>query len=194
MQNTKAQEEFIEQAEARHGKLYDYSQVTYVNCFTDIKIICRKIGHGLFTQKAYVHLFGSGCQICRLSHLEALCRNILTKLDILFEMNKRFDKCRDSLSLPFDIYIPSLKILIELDGIQHFESRCFSGYETDLELQKLHDQIKNDFCRDRDFHLLRISFSEIQNMDTIIAAFIKDVELSKTRIERFVGKEYEKSI
>lgn len=47
---------------AKHGDLYDYSQVEYVNNSTKVTIICR--AHGPFEQKPMRHIFGDGCPKC----------------------------------------------------------------------------------------------------------------------------------
>ena len=56
-------EEFIEQAEAIHGKgRYIYTEVEYFNNKTEVTIICPI--HGPFRQKPVKHLLGHGCPIC----------------------------------------------------------------------------------------------------------------------------------
>ena len=55
-------EQFIERARAVHGDQYDYSITNYINCRTDIDIICPK--HGVFTQNPSTHLTGCGCPKC----------------------------------------------------------------------------------------------------------------------------------
>lgn len=47
---------------AKHGDTYDYSLVRYVDTKSNIKIICKI--HGLFEQRADVHLIGRGCKRC----------------------------------------------------------------------------------------------------------------------------------
>lgn len=47
---------------AKHGDLYDYSRVVYINNQTPVEIICE--AHGPFTQKPLRHLFGDGCPAC----------------------------------------------------------------------------------------------------------------------------------
>lgn len=54
--------DFILNAKAIHGDMYDYSQSVYINTRTKIKIICKK--HGEFSQKAGHHLNGSKCPEC----------------------------------------------------------------------------------------------------------------------------------
>lgn len=58
----KSTDDFIKKAINKHGLLYDYSKVIYVDARTDIIINCIK--HGDFPQLPYVHLFGSGCNQC----------------------------------------------------------------------------------------------------------------------------------
>ena len=60
--------QFIQKAEAVHGKVYNYSQSVYVNNRTPVQIGCTI--HGLFSQKPYVHLSGAGCPIC--GHLKQI--------------------------------------------------------------------------------------------------------------------------
>ena len=56
------QEEFIRRAHKTHGDTYDYSKVNYVDCYTNVCIICPI--HGEFMQQAGSHLAGCGCPKC----------------------------------------------------------------------------------------------------------------------------------
>lgn len=58
----KTTDEFIKQARAIHGDKYDYSKTEYVNCKTEVTIICPK--HGEFKTKPSTHLNGHGCPLC----------------------------------------------------------------------------------------------------------------------------------
>lgn len=60
---------FIENAIIKHGNLYDYSSVDYVNSKTKVKIICKI--HGSFLQRPDSHLSGSGCKKCMAEKLSA---------------------------------------------------------------------------------------------------------------------------
>ncbi len=53
---------FLEDAHRAHGDQYDYSQVSYVNALTKVKIICRR--HGPFEQKPANHIRDIGCSKC----------------------------------------------------------------------------------------------------------------------------------
>ena len=54
--------EFIAKAKVIHDNKYDYSLVDYINSNTKVVISCER--HGVFTQKPYHHLSGSGCTKC----------------------------------------------------------------------------------------------------------------------------------
>lgn len=58
----KTKEEFIEQAQAKHGYKFDYNMVEYVNSKTKVKITCPI--HGIFEQLPSNHLKGCGCKRC----------------------------------------------------------------------------------------------------------------------------------
>jgi hypothetical protein len=55
-------EEFITRSQEKHGIVYDYSKVNYINSETKIIIVCKE--HGEFYQTPYVHLHSKGCQKC----------------------------------------------------------------------------------------------------------------------------------
>jgi len=59
----KSREQFIKDADEKHGDKYDYSKVNYVNSTTKIIIICKV--HDDFLQFPYVHLQGKGCKKCK---------------------------------------------------------------------------------------------------------------------------------
>lgn len=55
-------ETFIAKSVAKHGPIYDYSKVVYVNSTTKVEIVCKK--HGSFWQAPGMHVFRSGCPKC----------------------------------------------------------------------------------------------------------------------------------
>ncbi len=58
----KTLEEFINNAQKKHGSRYDYSQSIYEGSDQKITIICKL--HGEFSQKPYDHECGHGCPDC----------------------------------------------------------------------------------------------------------------------------------
>jgi len=64
----------------------------------------------------------SSCPYCANNKTETKLFEYLTlNYDQKIEMQKKFDWCKNKRFLPFDICIEDLKLLIELDGPQHFE-------------------------------------------------------------------------
>ncbi|MEH2177416.1 hypothetical protein [Nostoc sp.] len=62
MPKRKTQEEFIQEAQAKHEAFYDYSLVSYLNSSTKVKVICPH--HGEFNITPSHHLQGVGCRKC----------------------------------------------------------------------------------------------------------------------------------
>lgn len=58
----KTQKQFIEKAREIHNNKYNYFLVDYRNVQTKVKIVCPI--HGIFEQRPYSHLQGSGCFKC----------------------------------------------------------------------------------------------------------------------------------
>lgn len=57
-----SKEDFISKCIEKHGDVYDYSLVEYVNTRTKVSIICRT--HGIFNQLPKHHYIGQGCPRC----------------------------------------------------------------------------------------------------------------------------------
>jgi hypothetical protein len=53
---------FIQRATFKHGKVYNYTKVNYINNSTKVDIICVK--HGVFKQTPVDHFAGYGCPTC----------------------------------------------------------------------------------------------------------------------------------
>jgi len=165
---------FIMKAKIIHNNKYEYSLVEYKNAHTNIIIICPK--HGEFKQTPSCHLNGHGCSICKESKGEKIIRNFLTKNNILFERQKTFNGCKGKRrKLAFDYYLPEKNILIEFDGKQHFEPVKRFGGEKVFKETKINDNIKNQFAKENNINLLRISYKDdiIKKLEEMIGAYTK---------------------
>jgi hypothetical protein len=139
-----------------HGDLFDYKIDGYKNVHSKINITCRK-GHN-FEQKVSNHLQGKGCNICRESIGERNISIFLERNKIKYTRQKKFKDCKYITLLPFDFYLEDLNILIEYDGIQHFEPVSVFGGIKEFEKTKIRDKIKNEYCEKNNIHLIRISY------------------------------------
>lgn len=92
---------------------------------------------------------------------------------INFESQKRFDDCRDKKPLPFDFYLPDYNICIEYDGRQHFEPVNFAGdwqeTKNNYELTNKHDNIKTQYCKDKNMRLIRIPYTKLNSIEMVLS-------------------------
>lgn len=162
----KSQAQWIEEANEIHDNKFDYSKVIYKGWLEKVIIICPK--HGEFEQQAGSHLQGFGCPVCKESQGEKKIRKYLDLNNIEYILQYKSNDCRHIRVLPFDFYLPAYNLLIEFDGIQHYKLvELFGGIPT-FELIKLKDKIKTQYTIDNNIKLLRISYLEIDNIETIL--------------------------
>ena len=154
----KSKGDFILESCLVHENKYDYSYVEYVNSKTKVKIICPI--HGEFEQAPTHHTKGVGCPYCNESKGERKISKLLKENLIKFVRQKKFEGCKNVLQLPFDFYLPEYNICIEYDGRQHFEPVDYFGGEKALELTKINDGIKSDYCSNNGVKLYRIAYNE----------------------------------
>lgn len=170
---SKTQEQFILECQILNPD-YDYSQVEYKRDNVKVKIGCPI--HGIFEQVASSHLQGRRCPKCNSSKGELKIIKWLTINNIEYLKEKRFPNCRHKYTLPFDFYIPSLNICIEYDGEQHFVPMRFKGKENEmkhkLSIIQHRDSIKTQYCIDNKINLLRIPYTEFNNIEKILEEYI----------------------
>lgn len=82
---------------------------------------------------------------------------ILTTENVYFEMNKRFPDLKEG-KLSFDFYIPSFNLIIEYDGIYHFNR--LKRTEEQFQRQIANDQLKHEYCINRGLKFRRIAYYE----------------------------------
>lgn len=107
------------------------------------------------------------CPICsgRRSSYERLTEKWLKENNIKYECQYTIEGCEDKKPLFFDFYIKGTNILIEVDGDYHFMPSFFGQHyrEDILDYVQRHDKIKTDFCKENDWHLIRISYLEYKS-------------------------------
>ena len=154
-------EEFINKSLKVHGNLFDYSKSIYKGAFDNVEIICKK--HGSFWQRPANHLSGWGCRTCLESTGEKEIKRILEEKNIIYETQKTFNdliSIKTNKNLYFDVYIPTSTLVIEYDGRQHFESIEFFGGDEYLNNLKFNDNLKNEYCKNKNIKLIRISYKD----------------------------------
>lgn len=156
----KTQEEYVNELETIHPNIRIIG--TYINRKTKIAHECLNCGHNWNAIPGDL-LNGHGCPRCASSNGEKRVGQWLIEHNVDYIYQKPFDDCRNINPLPFDFYIPKLNILIEFDGIQHFEPVDFAGKGEIWALEQFkntqrHDAIKNKYCEDNHIKLLRIPY------------------------------------
>jgi very-short-patch-repair endonuclease len=114
-------DDFIQAASIKHNKLYDYSLVDYENSHKAVKIKCKDCG--IFEQTPNSHLRGSGCPSCINKTEKKLYTFLKEKYNDIVKEYKPEWLTNETTGrrYRFDFFIPSLNIIIELDGGQHFK-------------------------------------------------------------------------
>jgi len=93
-----------------------------------------------------------------------------------YYVNLRNDDRYDMKYFRFDIYIPSLNAAIEYDGEHHYIPVKYCGdekkSEEKLKQTQYYDTIKNKYCLDNNISLLRIPYTDKDNLKEKIHNFI----------------------
>jgi uncharacterized Zn-finger protein len=79
-----------------------------------------------------------------------------------------------------DFVFKDHKIMIEYDGIQHERPRCFGGIspekaEENFEKQKAYDALKNEYCKDFGYKMIRISYRDFTRVLDILSIELHDI-------------------
>ena len=153
---------FIKLSKNIHGDKYDYSKTEYEESKKKLKIVCQK--HGEFYQRPNDHLNGNGCPKCAGTRLQNEIFKFVSSLSPDSKYNNR------SIIKPYelDIFIPSKKIGIEVNGIYW---HSFNHIETTEERNR-HTN-KCDLCVNYDIFLIQINENEWRNKQKIIKSILK---------------------
>ena len=154
----KSQEEWEKQVKDLTGNDYIFLE-PYVR--DDVKIRYRHNTCGFeHTMTPNNFINGTRCVSCSESSGEANIRRFLTESGIEFESQKRFKELRAIKPLSYDFYLPSLNVLIEFQGEQHYRPIEFFGGESRYKLQKQYDTLKKNYADSKGMSLIEVSYKE----------------------------------
>lgn len=129
---------------------------------------CLTCNNSWNTKPNYILHMNTGCPYCYSSKGEKEISLFLESINLEFIKEYRVDiKNR---TYKFDFYIPSLDILIEYDGIHHFEPIDYFGGEYSYNKIVLYDNIKNNWCEENNLILIRISYKE--NIQEVLTSLL----------------------
>ena len=143
--------EIIDRFIEKWGELYTYNKVQYTNIFTSITVTCKI--HGDFATIPHDHERGIGCPECKTTS-EIRVFGILKELfpDVIYQY--KIESCKKVRYLPFDYYIPSQSLIIELDGNQHFKH--IPMWKNNVNQQIERDVYKMKIAHENGIRVLRI--------------------------------------
>lgn len=100
------------------------------------------------------------CPCCNSPKGELIISKILDILNIKYEYQKTFEDLEDTNSLSYDFYIPNQSILIEYQGIQHYQAIDYFGGYNQFKSQQRHDQMKVNYAKSNDYNLIAVPYTE----------------------------------
>ena len=142
-----------------------------------IKILHNKCGL-IFTKKVNIFLKHPICPDCRIkSYGEEKVFDTLVKYNIKFKRECAFSDLRGLgggyLRYDFGIYLnDKLKFFIEYDGIQHSEECHGNYFKDDFKKRQTHDRIKDKYCEDNGYILLRIPHNKRRTVEKVVINFL----------------------
>jgi predicted Zn-ribbon and HTH transcriptional regulator len=149
-------EELINEFNLIHNFKYSYQKFEYKG--SQVKSIITCPIHGDFLQTPGNHHY-NGCPSCKESIGEKKIAAFLIRNNIEFIREKRFEDCRGKKqTMPFDFYLPDLNLLVEFQGVQHFEAIEWFGGEEQFAIRKELDQKKRDYANLKGIRYLEISY------------------------------------
>lgn len=168
----KSHEQYLKELDSL-GLLEDIEVLEQYNGASNpIAHLCKKHNNIWYpTPGNVIRGLSRGCYECRKSLGESIVNKWLDNHNIKYITQYRFNDCKDSRPLPFDFYLPDHNKCIEFDGKQHFEPVEYFGGEESFKVLQLHDKIKDEYCKDNNIPLLRISYDN-RNIDTELKQFI----------------------
>lgn len=141
---------FVEQLKKEHPNLQLISDYNGNKKYLSVK--CLIHNHTFQTKPNWLHN-GHDCPVCNSSHLEMKTYSILKEKSLLFITEKTFEWLKP---LKLDFYIPSLKLAIECQGLQHFKPINFFGGKSTFILQQDRDIRKYNVCEKNGIKMLYI--------------------------------------
>lgn len=171
---------------------------TYKNTDTCILLHHKKCDKD-FLMRPACFLKGQRCPHCERSKGAERIENYLTKKSVSYSREKKYEDLQDISYLKFDFFLEDLGVLIEYDGEQHFRVKSFGANNVkaiaEFNTLKRHDQMKNDYCSNKNIILLRIPYWKFNEIENILDKFIELLKVSKSNtviLNKFINDVFSK--
>ena len=169
----KTTEQFVSEAKLIHKNKYDYSLVEYISSKIPVKIKCNTCNK-VFEQYPDKHINAKqGCRYCSSSKGEEKILNWLEQNNKIYKHIKKYDDLIDINQLSYDFYLPKHNLLVEYNGVQHYQyDSYFHKTLHDFHRQLHHDWLKRKYARNQNINLLVIPYWEFDNIENILLSNI----------------------
>jgi Zn finger protein HypA/HybF involved in hydrogenase expression len=177
---------------------YTYDEIEFEKRFSNkynkMKIYCNKCKKEFHASIA-THIKGHGCPICNRNGGKneiKLYNEILNRFDlhIIKQYRPNFLK-RQSI----DLFIPSLELCIEYQGIQHFKPIEYFGGTSSFDDTIERDFRKNNLCKENGLNLLYFTYDKnivpedhpyeiLSNIEELIKIIENKINENENRLER----------
>ena len=190
-------DEFIRRARDIYGDRYIYVDTKYTKMEDKVKIICPK--HGEFWQKPYDHLHGHGCPKCGL--IESKAENEIYEYVCSLVGNENVEHSNRTIldGYEIDIFIPSLKIGIEYNGLrwhsEKFRNRNYHLTKTEKSNEKgvkLIQIFEDEYINSKEIVLSKIRslLNMNKNLPVSMARKCEVREIDKKTAKEFINKNH----
>lgn len=169
----KTHEQFLLEIEEKHPNIKILGE--YKNSTSPILCRCKNDGNQWYSTPNRL-LSGSGCPMCNESKGEKAISSYLSKFNIKFERWKTFDELRGlkNRQLSYDFYLDEINLLIEYNGIQHYEPVEIFGGKSSFLSQQEHDKRKREYAKNNHINLLIIPYWSYRDIDNILDKELKE--------------------
>lgn len=188
-------EQYREKFKAQAEGKYELLSNTYVDNKTKVKVRHLECGQAYWVRPNDFQQ-GYRCPHCyaTISEGHRKIGALLSELGIDYREEKTFKSLSErTVGTPrFDYWIPSLKVLIEYDGQQHFapsftgEDRGKTREQKFKEIQRL-DMLKNQWADEHDVLLYRIPYTEEKRVGAILRQIVMERSTTIESVEVYGG-------
>lgn len=156
--------------------------IEYINCDTKLNYICNCGNKSEISYDSFRR--GSRCNICKNKTEKIVSEFIESKYtNIIFQ--PKFEWCKNKTFLPFDFLLDNEKVIIEVDGIQHFKQ--VSNWKSPEETQK-GDLFKMKCAFEHGYSIIRIFQEDIFNNTIDWKVLIEEAINSKEKVQ-YISKD-----
>ena len=154
----KTDEDFKQEVYDLVGDEYTFLD-KYVNARTKLRVRHNECG-SIYKVRPDDFIHGCRCPYCNSPKGETVISKVLDTLNLSYETQQTFNDLKDKTYLSYDFYIPDQNILIEYQGIQHYQPVDIFGGETQFKTQQKHDKMKLDYAKNHGYNLILVPYTE----------------------------------